>query len=393
MRLQRLGDQVIVITGATSGIGLTTARMAAREGAKLVLTARDEGTLREEVQRIKDDGGDATYLAGDIADPEVSQSVARHAIQTYGRIDTWVNNAGVGIYALAEEVSLADMRRLFDVDFWGIVHGSLAAIPRLRESGGALINLGSIESDIPVPYHSTYGAAKHAVKGYTDTLRLELQKAGAPISVTLVKPAAIDTPFFDNAKNYLDKNPRPPTPAYAPEIVARTILHCAQKPVREIVVGGSGRAFIGLTRQFPRTADRMYEATMFSGQLTDKPTRFDQEGSLRKPGLYNGNQRGQYDGYVRERSYSTALALQPAQRVLGVALLSAAVVGAATLLSSPSARRSAVRLASDARERVLPRSSRSAARLPANVRVQATPYPREGYAEYDESSLEMPPLS
>jgi short-subunit dehydrogenase len=392
MRLQRLSEQVIVITGASSGIGLATARMAAREGAKLVLTARDDVTLRQEVDRIQQAGGQATYLAGDVADPEVLQGVARLAVQSFGRIDTWVNNAGVGVYGLAEQVSLADMRRLFDVTFWGVVHGSLAAIPRLRESGGVLINLGSIESDIAVPYHSAYTAAKHAVKGYTDTLRLELEKAGAPIAVTLIKPAAIDTPFFDNAKNYLAETPQPPPPAYAPEVVARTILHCAQRPVREIVVGGSGRAFIGLTRRLPRTSDRLFEATMFSAQTNKGPRRTDRAGSLHKPGQFNGEERGQWDGYVRERSYTTALALAPTPRLVGFALLGAAAIGAASLLSSPSARNGVARLAGTARDRVRGRvfRDREYDRLPANVRVAP---PQRGNVEFDERLPELPVVS
>lgn len=392
MRLQRLSEQVIVITGASSGIGLTTARMAAREGAKLVLTARDDVILREEVDRIQQAGGQATYLAGDVADPEVLQRVARLAIQSFGRIDTWVNNAGVGIYGLAEDITLADMRRLFDVTFWGVVHGSLAAIPRLRESGGVLINIGSIESDIPVPYHSAYAAAKHAVKGYTDTLRLELEKEGTPIVVTLVKPSAIDTPFFDNAKNYLEGTPQPPPPAYAPEVVARTILHCAQKPVREIVVGGSGRAFIGLTRNLPRTTDRLFEATMFSAQTNDGPRRTDRAGSLHKPGQFNGEERGQWEGYVRERSYTTALALSSTPRLVGFALLGAAAIGAASLLTSASARGGAVRLASGARDRARTLVGRDYERLPANVRV-GPPQQKRGNIEFDERLPELPVLS
>jgi short-subunit dehydrogenase len=392
MRLQTLSDQVIVITGASSGIGLTTARMAARAGAKVVLTARDGETLRDEVERLRKAGWEATYLAGDVADESTLERVAQHAIQQFGRIDTWVNNAGVGVYGLAEEVSIADMRRLFDVNFWGTVHGCLAAIPRLRERGGALINVGSIESEIPVPYHSAYTASKHAIKGYTNTLRLELEKAGAPISVTLVKPAAIDTPFFDNAKNYLDKHPQPPPPAYSPEIVARTILHCAEKPVRDIVVGGAGRAMIGLTRNFPRTSDRVFEATMFSAQTNDEPL-VDRAGSLHGASRYNGRERGLFDGYVRSHSYSTALALQPAQRVLGLALLGVAVVGAASVLRSDAARQSALRLSAGPRQRVASGSlqSRSHGGLPANVRVSPARQPDTHYAEYDERSLEMPP--
>ncbi len=369
MRLKKLGEQVIVITGASSGIGLCTARRAARAGAKVVMTARDEDTLRAEVQRIRDEGGEATFVAGDIADPETALRVAQHAVLTFGRIDTWVNNAGISVYGLAEQVSLVDMRRVFDVTFWGVVHGCLAAIPRLKERGGALINVGSIESEIPVPYHSAYSAAKHAVKGYTGALRLELEKEQAPIAVTLIKPAAIDTPFFEHAKNYLHGNPKPPPPAYAPEVVARAILRCAEKPVRDLIVGGAGRAMVGFTRTLPRISDRLYEATMFSAQETERPTRHGRAGALYSTGPFNGRERGQYRGIALRRSYSTELMMRPGQSALGIALLSAALVGAARVLQG--ARRSGV-----------PRgqSRRAAQRRGGN-----------GYVDYDPMLMESPP--
>jgi short-subunit dehydrogenase len=269
-----------------------------------------------------------------VADPEALQRVARHAALTYGRIDTWVNNAGIGVYGRAEEVSLADMRRLFDVTFWGTVHGCLAAIPRLKENGGALINVGSVESEMATPFHSAYSAAKHAVKGFTNALRLELEEEKAGISVTLVKPVGIDTPFFEHAKNYMEGNPKPPPPAYAPEVVARTILSCAQRSVRDIIVGGSGRLMVNFTKAMPRTSDKVYEATMFKQQQTSRPTRHDRAGALYSTGPFNGRERGQYDGMVRTHSYSTALALRPAESAVGIALLGAALVGAARLMRS-----------------------------------------------------------
>jgi short-subunit dehydrogenase len=350
----------------------------------VVLTARDEETLQREVARIREEGGDATYLAGDVADPETLQRVGQHAVETYGRISTWINNAGVGIFGLAEQVSIEDMRRLFDVTFWGVVYGTRAALPRLKQDGGVLINLGSVESEIGVPYHSAYSAAKHAVKGFTDSVRMEVEKEGAPVVVTLVKPSAIDTPFFDHGKNYMDKNPAPPPPAYAPEVVARTILHCAQKPVREITVGGAGRAFTALTRRLPKTSDRLFEATMFKLQQTDQPTRTDREGSLRKPGAFNGQQRGQYEGFVRETSYSTALALMPAQKVLGVALLGAAFVGAASLLHGSTRRRVAAFVTDTV--------ARTGSKLPVLPRDQDAGHHEfdESYVEYDRLSMESP---
>jgi short-subunit dehydrogenase len=339
MKLLPIGEQVVVITGASSGIGLTTARMAARAGARVVLTARDEETLREQVERIREAGGDATWLAGDITDAEVAERVARHAVTTYGRIDTWVNNAGIGVYGLTQDIPLADMRRVFGVTYWGVVHGCLAAVPRLRERGGALINVGSVESDVAPPYHASYAGAKHAVKGFTNALRLELKHEGADVVVTLIKPAAIDTPFFEHAKNYMEGNPRPPPPAYAPEVVARAILRSAEQPIRELTVGGSGRAVIGLARWLPRTSDRLFGATLFEPQQTSRPTRHERAGALYVTGPFNGRQRGQYAGLVRTHSVSTALAQRPVQSAIGVGLLGMAMVGALGLLRRAPRRR------------------------------------------------------
>src|SRR3954466_1499031 len=150
------------------------------------------------------------------------------AIQAFGRIDTWVNNAGVGIWGRIEELSEADMRQLFETNFWGQVYGSLVALSQLRQHGGALINIGSVTSDRSIPLQGIYSASKHAIKGFTDALRMELEEEGAPVSVTLIKPSAIDTPYFQHAKNYMSVQPKPPAPVYAPEVVANAILRAAE---------------------------------------------------------------------------------------------------------------------------------------------------------------------
>ena len=210
MKLKPLAEQAMVVTGASSGIGLATARLAARRGARVVLAARSEKALEDICSEIRVTGGQATSIAADVSDREAVERIAEHAISTMGRIDTWVNNAGISIYGRTEDISLEDMHRLFDVTFWGVVHGSLAALPRLRQQGGALINIGSVESEISLPLNGIYASAKHAVKAFTDALRMELEKEQAPISVTLVKPGSIDTPFFEHAKNYMDAAPKPP---------------------------------------------------------------------------------------------------------------------------------------------------------------------------------------
>jgi len=183
--LKPLQDQVVVITGATSGIGLATARMAAERGARLVLAARSEGALGQLVQEIEASGGTAVSVVADVAQEADSASIAAKAQEAFGGFDTWINNAGTGLYGRVDSVSIEDMRKLFDVNFWGVVYGSREAARHLKQSGGgAIINLGSEVSERSVPLQGIYSASKHAIKGFTEALRMELEDAGAPISVT-----------------------------------------------------------------------------------------------------------------------------------------------------------------------------------------------------------------
>ena len=182
-KLKKLSDQVIVITGASSGIGLATARAAAEKGASLVLAARSENTLREIVSQINATGGKAIAVTCDVADRAAVDAVAAAAVAEYGRIDTWVNNAGLGMYGRADEAQAADAKRLFDINFWGAVNGCLAALPHLK-GGGALITVGSEVSDAYAPLMAMYVASKHAIKGYVDVLRVEIEDVDKlPISV------------------------------------------------------------------------------------------------------------------------------------------------------------------------------------------------------------------
>src|SRR5690349_1349858 len=219
--LKPVQDQVIVITGASSGIGLVTARMAAKRGARVVLTARNYEALEQVTREINGDessGGMAAFVAADVADESGLRRVAEEAVSRFGRIDTWVNGAGVSVYGRLLDLSIDDQRRVFETNVWGVVMGCRVAIPHLR-NGGALITIGSILSDRAIPLQGIYCASKHAVKAYTDALRMEVEHDGLPISVTLVKPGSIDTPYAEHAKNYLPNEPKNASPTYAPEVV------------------------------------------------------------------------------------------------------------------------------------------------------------------------------
>jgi short-subunit dehydrogenase len=311
LRLKKLSSQVIVITGASSGIGLVTARMAARRGAKLVLVARNEEALKQLVSELREQGGEAVYCAVDVANESDMRRVAEHAMTYFGRIDTWINNAGVSIFGRNEEVSLEDKRRLFETNFWGMVHGSLIATHYMRRQGGALINIGSAFSDRAAPLQGIYAASKHAVKGFTDSLRIELEEEGVPISVTLIKPASVATTFLANAKNYMDVHPMLPPPVYAPELVAQAILHAAEHPQRDLYVGGAAKLLAMGGYYFPRLMDRSMQYLLFRLQRTDKLPRSRGQNNLHSAGV-GMQERTEIDRHVRETSSYTAARMHPA---------------------------------------------------------------------------------
>lgn len=328
IRLKPIKDQVIVITGASSGIGLATAQEAARRGARVVLASRDEADIKQAADQITADGGQATPVVADVGDQASVEALAEQAIVAYDRIDTWVNNAGVSIYGRIEEVPLDDAERLFETNYWGVVHGSLAALPHLKMHGGALINVGSELSETAFPLQGHYAASKAAVKGFTDTLRMELHQAGAPVSVTLIQPAAIDTPYPEHAMNYLGVEPKHAPPVYAPEIVADAILACAETPHRNLRVGGAAKLFTMVEKAAPALGDKFKERTAFDGQKTDEAPRDDDTLFAPRPG--DGRVRGNYPGRVMKRSFYTTAALNPVKTLLGAA----AIVGIASVLNA-----------------------------------------------------------
>ena len=317
VHLKKLSEQVVVITGATSGIGLATAREAARRGARLVLVARNEEDLAEVAHEIEALGSQAHWVRADVSDPHAVEGVLDEALARFGGIDTWVNNAGVSIYGRLRDVDLVEARRLFDVNFWGTVHGSRVALRHLRDRGGAIVNVGSVVSERVIPLQGIYSASKHAVKAYTDALRMELEMDQVPVSVTLVKPAAIDTPYPEHARNHLDVMPQNAPPVYAPDIVADVICYCAEHPKRDVVVGGAAKVMTLLEKLAPRVTDKVMGATMERLQRSDRPPRGDD--SLFMAPLVEKSERGVYAGKVRERSLYTALALHPGA-ALGMAL-------------------------------------------------------------------------
>ena len=324
--LKRISEQVIVITGASSGIGLATARRAAREGAKLVLAARNSQALDQLAREIEQAGGQAIRVVADVGRREDVHAIAHAAIERFGGFDTWVNNAGVSIYGRLDEVPMEDYKRLFDTNFWGVVHGSLAAVAHLKQRGGALVNIGSEVSDVAIPLQGMYSASKHAVKGFTDALRIELEESGAPVSVTLIRPTAIDSMFVEHAKNYMEVEPQLPPPLYVPDVVAQAILEAAQYRHRDIYVGANAKISSLMAKFLPRGSDYYLRKSAFASQRTRRPARTHDTSALDAPGVGLHERRGQEP--TRHSSAYTKAATHPkttAATMLGAGLVAASL--------------------------------------------------------------------
>jgi short-subunit dehydrogenase len=324
-KLKPLSRQVIVITGASSGIGLATARAAAKAGAAVVLTSRNEAALRTICDEINAGGGRVHPVVGDVGDPQDVAKIARAAIARFGGFDTWVNDAGVGVYGSLDRLSPDDHEQLFRTNYFGVVNGSLEAAKHLktRPGGGAIINLGSVLSDVAAPMLGAYSASKHAVKGFTDALRMELIGEKAPISVTLIKPSGVNSPLADHAKNQMETAMRVPPPVYTPEVVAEAILHAAQHPVRHITVGSGGRTLALTAAAAPSFADRLFAAVL--------PPLFRRRGEMpQADNLYTAGSDGAVrTGAFRGRAFSLYTQSQTHRGLtLGMGVLALAAVAA-----------------------------------------------------------------
>ena len=321
IKLKPISEQVIVVTGATSGNGLATAEEARRRGARVVAAARNGEALQLLSARFSQGEKRLVTSVADVSDPDAVEAIAATATDAFGGFDSWVNNAGVGTYGTLDAVPVADHRRVFDVNYFGTLHGSLVAARHLRAKGGAIVNIGSILGDRAIVELGPYCATKHAVQALTDTLRMELEREGAAISVSLIKPGAIDTPFPEHARNFMDKPPRLPPPLYAPSLVADAVLFACSHPKRTIYVGGAGLLSSALPQAAPRVADLAME--LVGAPLQQKPE--DPGSPERRDNLYDtkpGALRGSQNVHARRSSLTLQLQKIP-NPVLTATLLGA----------------------------------------------------------------------
>lgn len=285
MQLKPVEEQVVALMGASSGIGRESALRFASRGAKVVVSARNESGLDSLVEEIQAQGGQAIAVPADTAEFDEVKAVADRAVDEYGRLDTWVHLAAVGLFATFEQTTPQEFARVIDVNLMGQVYGAMAALPHLKREGrGALVHISSVEAKRSFPFHSAYGASKHGIDGFLEALRVELRHEGWPISVTQVMPGTINTPFFDKGRTKLGVKPVGIPPIYEPGTVADIILYAAENPARDLVSGGAAQALILNQRLSPRLLDAVLTTRAgFSPQLTDEPRSEEDPDNLYAP--------------------------------------------------------------------------------------------------------------
>ncbi|CAN5582946.1 SDR family oxidoreductase [soil metagenome] len=266
INLKPISVQVVVIFGASSGIGRLTALEMAKRGAKVCGAARSVEGLKSLVEEIESDGGEAFFVEADAADFSAVKAVADKCVERYGRIDTWIHNAGAFLFATVEKTDAEEYKRVIEVNLLGQIYGAKAALPYMKKNGGALIHVTSVEAIRTAPYQSAYGASKHGVHGFLQVLRVELAHDEIPISVTEILPAAINTPIYEKGRNKMPFKMRPVPPIYHPQIVADAILYAAENPVRDLVAGAAGLGVVYAERVSPQIADFFSETVGFIGQ-------------------------------------------------------------------------------------------------------------------------------
>lgn len=333
MQLKPIDQQVVVVFGASSGIGRVTAKQFAERGAKVVVAARNEAGLASLVNEIQAMGGTAVAQVADAGDFAQVQAVADRAVREFGRLDTWAHLASVTVYATFEQTTPEEFKQIIETNLVGQAYGAMAALPHLRrEGGGALIHVSSVEAHVAFPYHSAYAASKHGIPGFLDALRLELKKEGVPISVTNIMPATINTPFFSKARTKLGVKPNAPPPVYPPSTVADQILYAAAHPQRDMIAGGSGKLYIQTQKISPRVMDALLLAVGFRLQRTEEPKGADAPNNLFEP-VDDNRVDGDYGSIAFRHSAYNWLGRHPGFRrtLVGVALGAAALVGARAL--------------------------------------------------------------
>ena len=331
-----LEPRVVVVTGASAGLGRAIARAFGARGAAVGLIARGEERLAATQSEIRDAGGRALALPADVSDASALEAVADRAERELGPIDVWVNNAMVSVFSPVKETTPAEFRRVTEVTYLGYVHGTMAALHRmLPRDAGTIVQVSSALAFRAIPLQSAYCAAKHAIKGFTESLRTELLHDGSGVRVTMVHMPALNTPQFDWVRSRLPHRAQPVPPVYQPEVGAEAVVHAVLHPdLRDLTVGGSSVKAIWGERIAPGLIDRYLARTGYRSQQTGEPERPGRPDNLWDPVPGDFGAHGRFDR--RARTHSAQLWMSEHR---AMTLLAAGIAGAAAAAAWRARRR------------------------------------------------------
>jgi len=324
-----LAEQVIVISGGSSGIGRALARAAAARGAKVVVAARNTEALEHAVQEVEDAGGEGLAVTGEATSEADAESLCARAVERFGRIDTFVATVMVTVYAEAEDLEAEELRRVMDVNFLGRALAFRSALPHLKASRGTFIDVNSGLAYRGIPLQAAYCASKAAGRVYFESARVELEKHKTGVDICLILPGGINTPQFDRGRQRLGEQPQPVPPIYQPEIVAEAILHCAEHPQRELPVTWAAQKLLWGQKLSPRAGDLVLLRNGWKGQSTGEPKPIDSPDNLWETIPGDPGAHGRFDDRARGSSAWTEARLRFGKTssiaVLGLSALGGAI--------------------------------------------------------------------
>src|SRR3954470_9538123 len=327
-----LPEQVVVVTGASSGLGRAVARGAGEAGAKVVVTARNGEALDDAVREIEAFGSEAIAVPADHSVQDEVAQVVEHAVDRFGRIDTYVANAMVTVMSEVVDLQPDELRRVLDVNFLGMAYGYWAVLPHLKESHGTFLHVSSALAYRGIPLQAAYCASKAAGRTFLESARVELEKHRVPVDISLVLPGAINTPQFDRDRQKIGWQPQPVPPIYQPEPFADAVLHCCEHPIRELPISWGAQKLMWGQKLSPRAGDLMLLRMGWKGQHTDEDKPLDSPDNLFRPLPGGPGAHGHFDAKSRNSTLWTSLRLRRW-------LVGAAVVGAAALAGSAERNR------------------------------------------------------
>jgi NAD(P)-dependent dehydrogenase (short-subunit alcohol dehydrogenase family) len=319
-RKKPLSDQVVVIAGGSYGLGRAIGVRAARRGAKVVVGARTREALDGSLAEIEAAGAEGLALETDVTDRRQVDELVEAAVERFGRIDTYVANGMVTVYAEAHRLEDDELRRVFDVNFFGGVYGYWAALPHLRESHGTFIQIASALSYRGIPLQAAYCSTKAALRTFFESARVELEEERAGVDICVVLPGAINTPQFDRARQKMGLQPQPVAPIYQPEPFAEAVVRCCERPARELPIGWGAQRLLWGQKLSPRAGDLILLRNGWRGQHTDELKPTDSPDNLFDVIPGDPGAHGRFDDRSRDTTAWTWLRLHRGVIGAGVAL-------------------------------------------------------------------------